>query len=204
MNAFALVPPASASPADPRTRRTYLVFFLLALVSWGQVASRQAGELGMRGAPGLAAAAGLALAGRVVAAGIEAGVYALVWRALGARLPVLRFGIALVALSMVDRLALSLVELAHRAPASAPWAAALAGAHLLGSPWPAGEPGLRAALGGIGILTALRLAMTAWLQAAALRRGMCGPLLLTLGLWAASRIALWWTTDLMRGASPLL
>ncbi|HVP14460.1 MAG TPA: hypothetical protein VMS88_02885 [Terriglobales bacterium] len=203
MDAFVPVPPASASPADPRTRRTYLVFCVLALVSWGQVAFRQAGDLGLSGAPGLAAAAGLALASRVAAAAIEAWVYALAWRALGARLPVLWFGIALVALSVVDRLALSLAELAHRAPASAPWAAVLAGPHLLGSRWLAGEPGLRAALGGIGVLTALRLGMTAWLQAAALRRRMRGPLLLTLGIWWASRVALWWTTDLIRGASPL-
>ncbi len=203
MNALVLVPPRSASPAEPGALRAYAVFLVLALVSWWQVAWRQAGDLGLGRTSDLALAAGLAIGLRLAGTAIEAGAYALWWRARGARLPYLAFAVALLALSVVDRLALSLAQLASRTPEPAAWIAAVGGLHLIGRGWLAGEPGLRAALGSIGALTLLRLAMTAWLQAAALRRGLGGPLLVTLGLWAMTRVALWWATDLLRGVSPL-
>jgi len=199
----ALIPPLSASPAEPGTRRTYVVIAIVALASWWEAAYRQGGDVGLGRHLNLAAAATIMVAARVAGSAIEALVYTLWWRTRGARLPYAPICVALVALSAVDRLALSLAGVVTRTPALAPWLAPVAGLHLLGSAWLAAEPGLRAALGSLGLLTLTRIAMTAWFQAAALRRPLGGALLVTGVVWLASRVMQWWTTDLLRGMSPI-
>jgi hypothetical protein len=143
------------------------------------------------------------LAARLVASALEAAFYALWWRTRGARLPYARFLVALVALSLVDRLSLGLAALAGRTPALAAWLAPVAGLHLVKERWPGLEPGLLAAFGSLGLLTLARLVMTAWLQSAGLGCRLRGPLLVTALAWSATRVALWWATDLFRGMSPL-
>jgi hypothetical protein len=203
LNAAAIIPPASASPAEPRALRTYSFFLVVALASWWEAAYRHGGELGVGQHLNLAVAASLMVVSRVLASVVEALAYTLWWRARGARLPYGSFLVALVALSIVDRCALSLALVATRSPALGPWLAPVAGLHVLGSGWLASEPGLRAALGSSGLLTLARIALTAWLQAAALQRRLGGVLLVTAGAWLVTRVVLWWMTDLLRGVSPI-
>jgi hypothetical protein len=203
LNATAIIPPSSASPAEPRALRTYTFFLVVALVSWWEAAYRQGGDLGVGRHLNLAFAASLMVVSRVLASAVEALAYTLWWRARGARLPYVSFLVALVALSIVDRCALSLAMVATRSPALGPWLAPVAGLHLLGSGWLAGEPGLRAALGSFGLLTLARITLTAWLQAAALQRRLGSVLLVTAGAWLVTRVVLWWMTDLLRGMSPI-
>jgi hypothetical protein len=198
-----LIPPLSASPAEPRARRTYVAIAIVALVSWWEAAYRQGGDVGLGRHLNLAAAATIMVVARVAGSAIEALVYTLWWRTRAARLPYVPIWVALVALSVVDRLALSLAWVATRTPALAPWLAPVAGLHLLGSSWLAAEPGLRVALGSLGLLTLTRITMTAWFQAAVLRRPLGGTFLVTGVVWLASRVMQWWTTDLLRGMSPI-
>ncbi len=203
MSTSAIIPPASASPTDRRSTRTYAVFLVIALVSWWEAAYRQGAGLGGERHLAPALVASVMIVARVLASAVEALTYVLWWRWRGERLPYARFLVALLALSIVDRLALSLAAWATRAPSLAPWIAPVVGPHVLGKDWLHGQAGLRAAFGSLGVLTAARVGLTAWVQAAALRRRLGGVLLLTCGAWLLTRIALWWTVDLLRGRSLL-
>jgi hypothetical protein len=194
---------AHVVPDDRRMQGMNVFLFLVALASWWQVGYRQGGELGAGQQQNLAVAATLMVLARLAASAVEALAYVLWWRTRGARLPYLRFLVALIALSLVDRLSLSLVALAGRAPALTPWLAPVAGLQLLKDRLPGVEPVLWVAFGSLGLLTLARIALTAWLQSAGTGRGLRGPLLVTTLAWLATRVALWWTMDLSRGMSPL-
>ncbi len=202
MSAIAIVPPATASPADPRTARTYLVFLVIALVAWGEAAYRQGGDMaaGRHLSPMLVA--GAMVLGRVLTSAVEALAYTLWWRTRGARLPFGRYFVAVVVLSLADLVALALAAQAARTPELAPWLAPVAGLHLLKG-WLHDEAGLRAAFGSLSLLTLVRIGLTAWLQAAALQRRLGGVLLVIGGAWLLTRLLLWWTTDLLRGTVPV-
>jgi hypothetical protein len=143
------------------------------------------------------------VAARLAASALEALTYRLWWWTRGARLPYPGFLLGLVALSLVDRFALSLTALAERTPAFAPWLAWLTGPRVLEGGWHAVEPGLASVFGSLGLLTLARVTMTAWLQATALGLRLAGPLVLTGTVWLATRVALWWALDLSRGMSPI-
>jgi hypothetical protein len=195
--------PARAAPDHRRMQRMNVFLFLVALASWWEAGYRQGSELGAGQHLNLAVAATIMVLARLLASAVEALAYSLWWRTRGARLPYLRFLVALVALSLVDRLALSLAVLAGRAPALAPWLAPLAGLQLLRDRLPGVEPVLWVAFGSLGLLTLSRIALTAWLQSAGTGCRLRGPLLVTTLAWLATRVALWWTMDLSRGMSPL-
>ena len=195
--------PARAVPDERRMQRMNVFLFLVALASWWEVGCRQGRDLGAGPHLNLAVAATIMVLARLGASAVEALAYALWWRTRGARLPYPRFLVALVALSLVDRFALSLVALAGRAPALGPWLAPVAGLQLLKDRLPGVEPVLWVAFGSLGLLTLARIALTAWLQSAGTGRRLRGPLLVTTLAWLATRVALWWTMDLSRGMSPL-
>ncbi len=192
-----------AAPADRRFDRLNLFLCLVAFAFWWEAGWRQ-GALLMAGVPRghVAVAASLLVAGRLAANAVEALFYALWWRARGARLPYGRFLVALVALSLVDRFGLALTAVAERSPALGPMLAPLAGPQALGARFGL-EPGLRAALGSLGVLTLARLAITAWLQSVQAGRRLRGALAVTAVAWLGSRVALWWMVDLARGLSPM-
>jgi hypothetical protein len=199
---------APAPPAERLALGPYLLLLVLALLSWWDLSYRMGGQLASGpGAPlprlHPALLATFLVAARVAANAVEASAYALWWRARGARLPFARFFVGLVALSLLDRCAVSLAALAGRQPALAPWLAPLAGPSLLRSEWPALSTGLGAVFGGLGLLVLARITMAARLQAAALGRRLRGPLLVTAAAWLVTRVALGWTMDLVRGMSPL-
>ena len=203
MDSSAAAPAARTAPDHCRMHRMNVFLFLIALGSWWELGLRQGGELGAGQRLNLTVAATIMVLARLAASAVEALAYTLWWRTHGARLPYLRFLVALVALSLVDRFAQSLIALAGRAPALTPWLAPVAGLQLLKDRLPAVEPVLWVAFGSLGLLTLARIVITAWLQSVGTGRGLRGPLLVTTLAWLATRVALWWTMDLFRGMSPL-
>jgi hypothetical protein len=203
MNSSAAALAAHATPDHRRMHRMNVFLFLIAIASWWELGLRQGGELGAGQQLNLAVAATIMVLARLAASAVEALAYTLWWRTRGARLPYARFFVALVALSLVDRFAQSLVALAGRAPALAPWLAPVAGLQLLKDRLPAVEPVLWVAFGSLGLLTLARIAITAWLQSVGTGCRLRGPLLVTTLAWLATRVALWWAMDLFRGMSPL-
>jgi hypothetical protein len=142
------------------------------------------------------------IAGRLAGNALEAAFYRAWWTSAGARF---RYGVAwlgITGLSLLDAWAMTLQDLA-RGPAIdwAPALAVLAGPAAL-SPAEAPATAAAAALSGVGLLAALRVAGTAWLQ----RRETGAPfhhgLGLTVAAWLAMRLLAWWTFDLTRGMSP--
>jgi hypothetical protein len=203
MDSSAAMLAAPAAPDHRRMHRMNVFLFLVALASWWELGLRQGSELGAGQHLNLAVAATIMVLARLAASAVEALAYALWWRTRGARLPYARFLVGLVALSLVDRFAQSLVALAGRAPALAPWLAPVAGFQLLKERWPAVEPVVWVAFGSLGLLTLARIAITAWLQSVGTGRRLRGPLLVTTLAWLATRVALGWLMDLFRGMSPL-
>jgi hypothetical protein len=203
MDSLAAAPAARVVPDNRRMQRLNVFLFLIALASWWELGLRQGGELGAGQHLNLAVAATIMVLARLAASAVEALAYALWWRTRGARLPYARFLVALVALSLVDRFAQSLVALAGRAPALTPWLAPVAGLQLLKDRLPGAEPVLWVAFGSLGLLTLARIAITAWLQSAGTGRRLRGPLLVTTLAWLGTRVAMWWALDLFRGMSPL-
>jgi hypothetical protein len=151
-----------------------------------------------------AIAPALIVTGKLAGFLIETSLYRLLWRGRGRSLPFWRFFCVVASASMADVLALQVAGIAHRGPAGlAAWLAPVAGAHLAGG-WVAGwSPALRAAFGTAGLLTALRLGLTAHAQRQALGIPMRSALTWTALVWLATRIALLFAVDLMRGMSPL-
>ena len=140
MDSSAAALAARATPDHRRMHRMNVFLFLIALASWWELGLRQGGELGAGQHLNLAVAATIMVLARLAASAVEALAYTLWWRTRGARLPYARFLVALVALSLVDRFAQSLVALAGRAPALAPWLAPVAGLQLLKDRLPGVEP----------------------------------------------------------------
>lgn len=142
----------------------------------------------------------LALGARALATLSEAGFYALWWKGRGRRLPYWRFVCWVAALSTTDLFGFSLRRAVEYAPeALRTLAAVFAGPGVLESP---GAAGGMAGFGNLGVLTVVRVTMTAWAQARGSGRPLAGPLLLTATAWLITRLVGWWSVDLMRGLSP--
>ncbi len=146
--------------------------------------------------------AAAAVAGRALAVLSESAVYVLWWKSRRARLPYWRFVCWVAALSTVDLLGFSL----RRAVEDAPDALRMLGGVIAGpaavNAASVSETGSNAAFGNLGVLTLLRVGMTAWAQARGIGRSLGGPLLLTTALWLLTRLIGWWSVDLMKGLSP--
>jgi hypothetical protein len=195
---FAAVRPA---PRLPWPARAAWAPALLAVVAWGwgQLAWREfARALG--GHPHLppwslpAAVAGFVMLRFASFLG-EAACYTLLWRALGCRIPLVRLACWIAACSLADLLAASLARVAAPHPHAA-WAFAI----LLGArtAWRADGP-LMHAFGGLGLVTALRIGLTAWAQARALGTKLAAPLAFTALLWAIARLIVGFGFALLRG-----
>jgi hypothetical protein len=76
------------------------------------------------------------------------------------------------------------------------------GIGLLRQRFPGLGAGVWAGFGTAGLLTGLRIYLTARQQARALETPIAGPLALTLTAWLVTRVAVWWGLDLLRGMSP--
>jgi hypothetical protein len=200
-------PAATACARGPtdaaQWRRGGALLFVVALASWWELGYRQGSGLGVEPHVNLMLAAGLMVVAHLGANAIEASTYVLGWRACGVRLPWSPFFVGLVALSLVDGVAANLAGLAEGSPWLAPWLATLAGPQLVREGLPGVGTGLWAAFGGLGLLTLARITATAWLQAAGTGRRLRTAFAVTALTWLATRVAVWWTVDLVRGRSPL-
>jgi hypothetical protein len=142
-----------------------------------------------------------ALSARALATLSEAGLYALWWRSRGRRLPYWRLLCWVAALSTTDLFGFSLRRAVEDAPdALRMLAAVLAGPGALETS--ATGTGAMVGFGSLGVLTGVRVAMTAWAQARGMGAPLAGPLVLTTMAWLLTRLIGWWSVDLMRGLSP--
>jgi hypothetical protein len=183
----------------------FLPFWLAGLAGWWWFEIRR--QLGA--APGgvawlgLGGAASLALGARLLATLSEAGVYCLWWRGRGARLPYWRFVAWVGSLSTTDLLRFSLRRAVETSGDLArAFAAALAGPATF-EPARSADSGLAMAFGDLGLLTLLRIFMTAWAQAEGTGRPVRGAIAVTLAAWLITRLAAAWSFDLARGLSPV-
>ena len=180
-----------------------LLYLSLAWSWWGEIRSQlaTAGEAAPAIDPGVMAMVGLGTRGLGNLS--EAGCYALWWRSRGLRLPFWRFSAWIAALSFADLFGFALRRATHDATdAVRLLAAVLAGFGLLErSAVPAS--GAIAAFGNLGVLTLLRVGATAWAQAQGIGRPLGGPLVVTTTAWLLTRLAAWWSLDLLQGMSPV-
>lgn len=146
-----------------------------------------------RVAPRFAAACGVCT--QLAFSALEAFLYACAWRATGRTLPWLRTAAALFVISSFEAFALSLLQ--RPDASSLAW---LVGARAI---WPGGiaVSGWDRAFGALGVLALMRLALTAHVQARGSGAGRGHASAMVLAGWLGSRLALWWTADLLRGRS---
>lgn len=143
--------------------------------------------------PRLAAACGVFT--QLAFSALEAFLYARAWRATGRTLPWMRTAAALFVISSFEAFALSFLQRPNAS--SFAW---LVGARAI---WPGGiaVTGLDRAFGAFGVIALIRLALTAHVQARGSGAGHVHASAMVLAGWLGSRLALWWTADLLRGRS---
>lgn len=183
----------------PMPRWFTWIWTLIVIGGWWVAAARATGSVA---APPAVPLVAVAVAGRLAGVLVEAAWYAALWRALGRSLPYGWFVAWLVTLTMLDLIGDGLRAPIARHPALATWLAPFAGVGLLpsASAWPAA---LRVVFGSLGVLTLARITIASILQARATGARLATALALTGGTWLATRVALWWTADLVRGMSPM-
>ena len=162
-----------------------------------------ASQLGRTSPAAVPLALALSVLGRFAGFGIEAGFYYLWWKVQQRRVRPACFFAWIVTFSLLDFLGMGLGRLASHHSGASPWLAPVAGIGLLRSRWPDLGAGAWAGFGTAGLLTGLRIYLTARQQARALRSPLAGPLALTLCAWLLTRVAVWWGVDLLRGMSPV-
>ena len=147
--------------------------------------------------------AALTLGARALGALSESAFYVLWRKSSEACLPYWRFTYWVASLSAADLLGFALRRVVGEAPGFLRISCAVLTGPAALDPAPVADPGVMAAFGGLGVLTLLRVGMTAWAQARGIGRSLGGPLLLTTSAWLLTRLAGWWSLDLMKGLSPV-
>jgi hypothetical protein len=181
----------------PDALRTWVWVLVMSIAWWNAGRDVLAGAAAH--APATAAPPAMAVAFALAKLGghlIEAAAYRAWWTLRAVRVRYLDLLAAVVSLSLLDLLGLALRSRASGA-AWLPW---VVGPRAGGI---AGAGGLGVAFGALGLLTLLRLAGTAYVQRRLSGRGLTESFALTLGLWLATRLAVWWAVDLLRGRSPV-
>lgn len=188
----------SDSAAHDRLRSPFAgwlgpAMFVYIAWTWWQVSRAQIAALPPGTAISPRVGASLALIARVLGWLVESGYYVLWWKWRGRGLPFGGYFQWTAAISMVDLLA----EAIRRESDAGAWRLWLVGAA------PAGgmEAGAWAvALGGVGLLTLVRLGLVIQAQREALAPIGWGPAGIVATTWLAGRVAAMWTHDLLGGA----
>jgi len=167
---------------------------LLVATMWFEVLHGAARASRMH-APWLVALAGFLAQLAFTAA--EAAVAAVGWRALGRSVRWSALAPSLLVASSAETLAVSIAS--GRAHLPRLWALLLAGPRAAEAPGP--PHGLGAAFAATGVLALVRVLLSAGLQARAARASLAAASALVLGMWLVSRLAVWWTFDLLQGRS---
>lgn len=182
-----------AAPAARRGPSLWLFAVLTATV-WFEVLWRSAAASSSL-PPALAALAGLA--SQLAFTALEASLGVAVWGALGTRVPWSGLAPRLLTVSATEAAAVAIVS--GRPALPVPWAVLLAGARADPS---AATPGVLAqTVAAFGVLTLVRLVLAVHAHATAARTSGRRAAFVVLGFYLASRCAMWWTLDLMRGQS---
>ena len=192
---------AAGNERGPAQLPGAIVWLVLVWLWWFETGRETLGaSLGDQATPRLVLLAALGgTLGRIASQLVETGFYVALWRGLGRRLAFGPLFVAIASLSLFDVAAISLVQWVG--DSSRAWLVPVIGFQAIHNLL-AAESGLRLAFGGFGLTCLLRLLGTAeaqkptgapWRWRAAL----------TLGAWLAGRLVTWWTTDLVRGVSPI-
>ena len=171
--------------------------------SWWQATNQEMGPAERAGATAAGLAIGLSLAGKLTGWLVESSFYHYFWKGRGRRLPFWRFFCVVASASTADLLSRVLAASVRRDPGLGPWLAWIAGLQLAQGPAWLSAPALRAMFGTLGLLTVVRLSLTAQAQRAALGLSFARALAWTAVIWLLTRIALFFAVDLMSGMSPL-
>jgi len=191
VTASPIAPPASALDLGEARLR---VTALLVATMWFDVLYGTA-QASRTHAPWLVALVGLVSQLAFTAA--EAAVAAAGWQTLGHSVRWSALAPRLLVASSAETLAVSIA--AGQAHLPRAWALALAGPRALAQ---ARAPhGLGAAFAATGLLALVRMAFSAGLQARAARASFAAASAVVLAMWLVSRLAVWWTFDLLQGRS---
>ena len=184
----------SFAPASVRAAARVRVTALLVATMWLEVL-HGAAAAAHASSPWLVALVGLG--SQLVFTAGEAAAAVACWGALGRRVPWRALAPRLLVASSAETLAVSIA--AGRAHLPRAWAFALAGPR---AAEPAGPShGLAAAFAAVGTLALVRMLLSAWLQSRAARASFAVAMALVLTMWLVSRLAVWWTFDLLQGRS---
>jgi hypothetical protein len=145
--------------------------------------------------PAVAAAAGLA--SQLAFTALEASLGVAAWSVLGARVRWSALAPRLLAVSAAEAAAVAIA--AGRPALAAPWGMLLAGTRA--DPHAMPQAALAQTFATFGLLTLVRFALAIHTHASTARVDPRRAAMVVLGFYLASRCAMWWTLDLMRGHS---
>lgn len=145
--------------------------------------------------PVLAATAGFV--SQIAFTALEASLGVATWNVLGVRVRWSELAPRLLTVSAAEAAAVAIA--AGRPAFAAPWGVLLAGARADPNAMPQGA--LAQAFAAFGLLTLVRLMLATSTHARTARVDPRRAALVVLGFYLASRCAMWWTLDLMRGHS---
>jgi hypothetical protein len=183
------------APATLRRNSPWL-FAALTLIFWFEVLRRSA-EVAGRESPAPAVIALVGLVSQLGFTALEAVLGVAIWASLGTAARWSTLMPLLLTASAAEAAAVAVIT--GQPALAAPWPVLLAGARAAGG---AGSPGaFLQAFAGFGLLTLVRLSLAAHAHATAARTDWRRAALVVLGFYLASRCAMWWTLDLMRGHS---
>ena len=187
------IAPASVPAPDLDEARLRITALLVATM-WFEILYGAA-RAGRAHGPAIVALAGLVAQLAFTAA--EAAVSVAGWRVIGKYVPWTALAPRLLVASAAETLAVSIASGRGHLPRD--WALVLAGPRALADSAP--SHGLAAAFAATGVLALVRVLASAWLQSRAARAGFGTALGLVLTMWLVSRLAAWWTFDLLTGRS---
>jgi hypothetical protein len=185
-----------AAPHATRRQHGPWLFATLTAIFWFEVLWRSA-EVAGRDWPAPAVIALVGLASQLGFTVLEASLAVAVWASFGHPA---RWSVLMPLLLTASAAEAAAVAVSTGQPALAePWPALLAGARAAGH---GGDPGaFLQAFAAFGLLTVVRLVLATHAHATAAGTTWRRAALVVLGFYLASRCALWWTLDLMRGHS---
>ena len=185
------------------------VLLLLPLVAWIESARRLYAQAGAHDGLGTMARSGsvspesvvgLALALTVGAVLVETACLRVVWGARGVTLPFAPLALALWLLTMPESCAVAALARVPPGSAGAVWLAPWVGYRALAGS-AAGANGWSFAFAGAGLLTALRMGLSAAVQARLAGRRWREAAALVFTVWFVSHVLLAWLVELSRGRS---
>jgi hypothetical protein len=184
-----------ATTAVARSAHAPWLFAALTATVWFEVLWHSAASSDGALPPLAAALAGLA--SQLAFTAVEASLGVATWAAMGTRVPWSALAPRLLTASAAEAFAVAVT--AGRPALPPPWPLLLAGVRAAPETAAGGE--FLQPFAAFGVLALVRLALASHAHAQAARVPWARAGLVVLGFYLASRCAMWWTLDLMRGHS---